>query len=519
MAIDTVITTPTVVPSGRHHTHHHSASVGVRDPGLVDETRIGRSASGRMSQASTVQQQQDAAGRSYLRTAQSGGVTKPRAKKITVACNFCRSRKLKCDGGRPACGQCVKRTNPCDYMPPNKRRGAPRHRARGAVGAEGGDSDNSESVGEDVGLGPGEEQVPPKTLTAIPTYEHQAELYKHDSSKLSSGSHSPPSLLVAHHIQTQTQPPLLRRSSGRNQRDRDGFEDCSAVRVGRGPSPSSGGQRKHPVIQRQQEVQQQEPMGEQVGSGPEQRGSGQFRSHNNELPHLATLTGPGPGSELARTETPDTPMSGMNASLPLIRPATEQQATSRRRPTSGTGSGKAVNSHSVTVAGNNSVGRPGGGTGPKVVACNFCRARKTKCDGAHPSCASCTRRSLPCNYVHDAGATTPGAGGVGNCATSTTKKGGRRTKTRPESPTDSQSQSMTPSSLSPSSSKMVPTPSTYEAETGAGEGDLKRSGDGELMEREREHGAGARDGRRPPPAKKMKLDVDVDVGTASEVVG
>src|SRR5262249_31667524 len=29
-------------------------------------------------------------------------------------------------------------------------------------------------------------------------------------------------------------------------------------------------------------------------------------------------------------------------------------------------------------------------------------ARKTKCDGAHPACQSCTRRSLPCSYIHDA---------------------------------------------------------------------------------------------------------------------
>jgi len=28
-------------------------------------------------------------------------------------------------------------------------------------------------------------------------------------------------------------------------------------------------------------------------------------------------------------------------------------------------------------------------------------ARKTKCDGAHPACSSCARRSLPCNYNHE----------------------------------------------------------------------------------------------------------------------
>ena len=64
---------------------------------------------------------------------------KQRPKKITVACNFCRSRKLKCDGVRPACGQCLKRSNPCDYMP-NKRRASNRQRRMG----EEGDSDSAE---------------------------------------------------------------------------------------------------------------------------------------------------------------------------------------------------------------------------------------------------------------------------------------------------------------------------------------------------------------------------------------
>jgi hypothetical protein len=38
------------------------------------------------------------------------------------------ARKLKCDGGRPACHQCLKRSNSCDYMVPQKRRGGMRQR-------------------------------------------------------------------------------------------------------------------------------------------------------------------------------------------------------------------------------------------------------------------------------------------------------------------------------------------------------------------------------------------------------
>ncbi|OSX56743.1 hypothetical protein POSPLADRAFT_1158789, partial [Postia placenta MAD-698-R-SB12] len=32
------------------------------------------------------------------------------------------------------------------------------------------------------------------------------------------------------------------------------------------------------------------------------------------------------------------------------------------------------------------------------VACQFCRARKIKCDG-RPICANCQRRGIACNYV------------------------------------------------------------------------------------------------------------------------
>ncbi|THG92760.1 hypothetical protein EW145_g8598, partial [Phellinidium pouzarii] len=77
----------------------------------------------------------------------SPDLLKQKHKKITVACNFCRcasliyltsvyhsrlclpslfsltARKLKCDGGRPSCSQCVKRTQSCDYKPHSRRRG------------------------------------------------------------------------------------------------------------------------------------------------------------------------------------------------------------------------------------------------------------------------------------------------------------------------------------------------------------------------------------------------------------
>ncbi|KAI0074263.1 hypothetical protein K474DRAFT_1601785, partial [Panus rudis PR-1116 ss-1] len=42
----------------------------------------------------------------------------PRTPKRTpMACQFCRGRKLKCDGLRPQCTNCNKRGIPCAYVP------------------------------------------------------------------------------------------------------------------------------------------------------------------------------------------------------------------------------------------------------------------------------------------------------------------------------------------------------------------------------------------------------------------
>ncbi|KAJ7761510.1 hypothetical protein DFH07DRAFT_815243 [Mycena maculata] len=44
-------------------------------------------------------------------------------KKITVACDFCRHRKLKCDGHKPICGNCSARDRDCRFEEHPKRRG------------------------------------------------------------------------------------------------------------------------------------------------------------------------------------------------------------------------------------------------------------------------------------------------------------------------------------------------------------------------------------------------------------
>ncbi|KAJ7789324.1 GTP binding protein [Mycena olivaceomarginata] len=290
-----------------------------------------------------------------------------RSKKITVACNFCRSRKLKCDGGRPSCSQCMKRSNPCDYMPQNKR--------RGTVRLSRGEESESES-----GDGGSAEYPEPSLSPEV-------------SSRRSSNFDTSPNL------------PLLSER--------------------RGELPPITSSR----------------YGDQHTFFPD-----------NELPHIATLSLP--------ETSPSTPGPMSAPSLPPIRPASEQQAAQRKR--------------SATVPGKSS--RLPSTSGPKVVACNFCRARKTKCDGAHPSCSSCARRQLPCNYAHDS------SNGHGQ------RKASRRAST-------------SKGSNSPPSSRLLPTPLSagYEHREDVlieGDMDLKRS---------LEHP----DAGRPSPSKKIKVDEEM----------
>lgn len=179
------------------------------------------------------------------------------------------ARKLKCDGGRPSCGQCVKRSNPCDYQPQNKRRGTVRL-SRGEE-SESGDSGDDRSA-----------EYPEPSLSP------------EVSSRRSSNFDTSPSLPLMGERRDEL-PPITTSS-------RAGY---------------SGDQRNFFV--------------------------------DNELPHIATLSLP--------ETSPSTPGPMSAPSLPPLRPASEQQAAQRKR--------------SATVPGKSS--RLPSTSGPKVVACNFCR--------------------------------------------------------------------------------------------------------------------------------------------------
>ncbi|EGN98218.1 hypothetical protein SERLA73DRAFT_91480 [Serpula lacrymans var. lacrymans S7.3] len=340
----------------------------------------------------------------------SSGSSKQRPKKITVACNFCRSRKLKCDGGRPACSQCVKRSNPCDYMPQNnKRRSTTRHRKQGEESdSEGGSGDGRSGDADDPSLSP---EVPSQ--------------------------------------------PLSRRSSNVDKRHQEAFSAALASSGSASDRRETAALPGMPVVARAKS---------NIGSSSAVDGRSLFK--DNELPHIATLA------------LPDTsPTTGLisGAPLPPIRPASEQQAAQRKRAS--------------TIPGRSN--RQTSNAGPKVVACNFCRARKTKCDGAHPACSSCARRSLPCNYNHESSAQNGTA----------QKKGGRRASTSKAGPGPG-SDNISPPTNSPQSSSQLQSsgndsrfsangPTTMQGGSAMeqNEGDLKRKMDddeaGQLQKRMR----------------------------------
>ncbi|KAJ5138107.1 transcriptional regulator family: Fungal Specific TF [Penicillium atrosanguineum] len=55
----------------------------------------------------------------------------PRRKRVSRACDRCRSKKDKCDGARPTCSACQASGQPCSYDPHAKKRGLPEGYVRG----------------------------------------------------------------------------------------------------------------------------------------------------------------------------------------------------------------------------------------------------------------------------------------------------------------------------------------------------------------------------------------------------
>lgn len=212
------------------------------------------------------------------------------------------ARKLKCDGGRPTCGQCLKRSNACDYQPQNKRRGTQRPRKGEESGSESG-ADISPEV-EEPSLSP---EVVPVSQPTSRRSSNVGRQQPHDA--------YPPSL-----------PPM-------SSLERDSRRDEAPV-----SAPPVAAASSRPKVE---------------SSTPGISSNTRRFYPDNEVPQIATL----PISDTA----PPTPAPMSAPSLPPIRPASEQQALQRKR--------------AATVPGKSAGagGRQSSGSGPKVVACNFCR--------------------------------------------------------------------------------------------------------------------------------------------------
>ncbi|KAI0917261.1 hypothetical protein AcW2_007443 [Taiwanofungus camphoratus] len=295
-------------PSAHHPLSARAPQQVSRLPPLSHALSVSRpniAPSGDVASASTISAQPPPVPRDASpRTASSSRSQRQRPKKITVACNFCRSRKLKCDGGRPACSQCFKRSNQCDYTLSHKRRGNGRQRRQQFAGSE----SEGESI-EDPSLEAENPSQSPEVISQPPSRRN-----------------SNVNMLL-----TETLPPF------------------------------------GTAIDRREESSSVLPPISRATSGLLDGPSSEARP---ELPPITTLSIQSAGS--AHDESQPIPSSKPDAQL------------QRRRTSSATSGKSRTSTH-----------------GSKIVACNICRARKTRCDGAHPTCGSCSRRSLPCNYVND----------------------------------------------------------------------------------------------------------------------
>ncbi|KAI5896728.1 uncharacterized protein SCHCODRAFT_02197600 [Schizophyllum commune H4-8] len=328
---------------------------------------------------------------------ESRGHLRSKPRKITIACNFCRSRKLKCDGARPGCGQCEKRSHTCEYSATQRRRSG-----RPKAADELSDSD---SVGE------------PSVLGEAPVMGEPSGDLDNKQIQLSPGA--PPSRRQSNAADQQH--PARRASNAAERRASNATEQQQRA-YDHSPHNAYDGPTLPPITAlarsdkgfppSMQDGKGFNPMQMQENGFALPRGPpGRSMFPDNELPHIETLL---PRGSPPSQETRSAPgMRGMGAGgLPLmVRDAPGQgmrgeQAMRERelqtRPPDSREQMQAppARKRAATVPGKSGTGRLTS-SGPKVVACDLCRSRKTKCDGGMPSCSSCARKSLPCHYAND----------------------------------------------------------------------------------------------------------------------
>ncbi|KZV73750.1 hypothetical protein PENSPDRAFT_749794 [Peniophora sp. CONT] len=271
---------------------------------------------------------------------QPSAPTPSRAKKITIACNFCRSRKLKCDGARPACHQCQKRAHACDYQAPARGGGTRRKRPSASSGGE---AENGEESDPDAEGEVDAESASPVARSAHTPEHEDAHSHTNGNGNGTYYDHAPPATMLA------------------------------------ALAASAGGMKSEPVLPSVLEAHRLMPP--------------------LPPPHALSLPAPGPTPTQHHALALQHVLHDPASVLPPIREMTAS-GPAEAGPSSSPGSSPQAGRKRAATTGQGKA-RTNAGYGPKVVACNHCRARKTKCDGQHPTCASCARRNLSCNYVND----------------------------------------------------------------------------------------------------------------------
>lgn len=147
------------------------------------------------------------------------------------------------------------------------------------------------------------------------------------------------------------------------------------------------------------------------------------------------VTGSGDSADAeGTTDTSDTPNDALTAASPSSDAAVDTPGSPlpgssvRRRPTS---TSTSTSSRPRTRAG---TGRPLKINYPKKrvsVACDVCRARKTRCDARRPACSFCAQLGIDCVYRRGGSSNSTGNNGTGSVAGSTasTPKGDSLSKT------------------------------------------------------------------------------------------
>lgn len=52
---------------------------------------------------------------------QSTSLPKPKRQRVSIACDSCRKKKIKCDGKTPSCSTCTQYNTPCAYAQPEQK--------------------------------------------------------------------------------------------------------------------------------------------------------------------------------------------------------------------------------------------------------------------------------------------------------------------------------------------------------------------------------------------------------------